>query len=344
MADVVLLAQQFMRSGSWDLARQLCKEAGEHWGEETALIVTRAMIEMGAGQRQLAETLLGEVLADHPEHLAALYSSAWMNIQRGKTVNAREQLLTITRVFADYPGALGTLATTLLPGPSYREVLAFLHKALKPQTYLEIGLETGATLRLARFSSTLVGIDPDLSLIQQDEVIGRARMFSCTSDEFFDRQTPRSALNSQPLEFAFIDGMHQFEYALRDFCNLETWATSETVIAMHDVLPILPLAASRERQTKFWVGDTWKALWTLLEYRPDLTINVIPTAPSGIAVIRGFRTRRSLSETQLAAAYEKYSNLPYPDYEAGSFPAHLPLVANSVQGWLMALGLGEETQ
>ena len=114
--------------------------------------------------------------------------------------------------------------------------------------------------------------------------------------------------------------------------------------SLPEVLPILPLAATRERQTKFWVGDTWKALWTLLEYRPDLTINVIPTAPSGIAVIRGFGTCRALTETQLAGAVEKYSNLPYPDYEAGSFPAHLPLVANSVQGWLMALGLGEETQ
>jgi hypothetical protein len=101
------------------------------------------------------------------------------------------------------------------------------------------------------------------------------------------------------------------------------------------------LAATRERQTKFWVGDTWKALWTLLEYRPDLTINVIPTAPSGIAVIRGFDTRRTLTDSELAAAFEKYAKLPYPDYEAGSFPAHVPLVANAVQGWLMALGLGE---
>jgi predicted O-methyltransferase YrrM len=341
IADVVLLTQQFIRSGSWSLARQLCEEAIAHWGNDTALTVSRAMVELGAGQRPLAESLLDEVLADHPEHLAALYTSAWMNIQRGKPVNAREQLLTIARVFADYPGALGTLATLLLPGPSYREVLAFIHQTLRPASYLEIGVETGATLKLARLSSTILGVDPDLSQVQQDPVVSRARLFPCTSDEFFDRQTPQSALNSQTLDFAFIDGMHQFEYVLRDFCSIEAWASHGTVVAMHDVLPILPVVATRERQTKFWVGDTWKALWILLEHRPDLTISVIPTAPSGIAIIRGFSTHRAFTDDQLDAALEKFAGLAYPELEPGTFPTQIPLVPNSVLGWHSALGTPE---
>lgn len=338
------MTQQLIRSGSWSLARQLCAEATEHWGQDTALTVSRAMVELGAGQRQLAESLLDEVLADHPEHLAALYTSAWMNIQRGKPVNAREQLLTISRVFADYPGALGTLATLLLPGPSYREVLAFIHHALKPVSYLEIGVETGATLRLAQFSSIILGVDPDLSQVQKDAVVGRARLFSCTSDEFFDRQTPQSALNSQALDFAFIDGMHQFEFALRDFCNIEAWASSRTVVAIHDVLPILPIVATRERQTKFWVGDTWKTLWILLEHRPELTIHVIPTAPSGIAVIRGFGTSRRFADAQLDAAFERFSSIDYPDLEPGTFPSHIPVVTNSIPGWRAALGSNEASR
>jgi hypothetical protein len=301
------------------------------------------MVELGAGQRELAAALLDEVLADHPEHLPALYTSAWMNLQRGKPVNAREQLLTIARVFADYPGALGTLATLLLPGPSYREVLSFVHHALKPASYLEIGVETGATLRLAQFSSIIVGVDPDLSQVQPDAIISRARLFSCTSDEFFDRHTSQSALNSRPLALAFIDGMHQFEYALRDFCNLETWATRDTVVIMHDVLPILPLVAARERQTKFWVGDVWKSLWVLLEHRPDLTISVIPTAPSGLAVIRGFGARKSLRDTQFETLVEDYSHRSYPDLEPGVFPGHVPLVANTVDGWRAAIGTVEAT-
>jgi predicted O-methyltransferase YrrM len=300
-------------------------------------------VELGAGQTQLAESLLDEVLADHPEHLVALYSSAWMNIQRGKPVNAREQLLKLTGVFADYPGALGTLATLLLPGPSYRDVLGFIHYSLRPRTYVEVGVETGATLRLAQYSSTVIGVDPDLSALQQDETIGRARLFPYTSDEFFDRQTAQSALNGEPLDFAFIDGMHQFEYALRDFCNLESWANSKTIIAVHDVLPILPMVATRERRTKFWVGDTWKVLWTLLSHRPDLEIRVIPTAPSGLLIVRGFRRGRALTDKQLEAALAEFSGSAYPDLQAGTFPAHVPLVENSMQGWLAALGHVEES-
>ncbi len=338
-ADVVLLAQQFIRSGSWALARQLCEEAVSRFGKDTALTVCRAMVELGAGQHQLAESMLDEVLADHPEHLAALYTSAWMNIQRGNPVDAREQLLTISQVFADYPGALGTLATLLLPGPSYREVLSFIHHALKPASYLEIGVETGATLRLAQFSSTIIGIDPDLSQVQDDVKASRAHLFPCTSDEFFDRHTPQSALNSQPLGLAFIDGMHQFEFALRDFVSLEGWASPHTVIALHDVLPILPLVATRKRQTKFWVGDTWKALWILLENRPDLRISVIPTAQSGIAVVRGFGRGSPLTHAQLEPTLEKYTQLAYPDLKPGEFPAHVPVVPNAPGGWRTALGL-----
>jgi hypothetical protein len=342
VADVVLLVQQFIRSGNLDMARQLCEEAEAHWGLDTALTVTHAMVELGAGQRHVAEVMLDEVLADHPEHLSALYTSAWMNIQRGKPINAKDQLLTLTRVFADYPGALGTLATLLMPGPGYREVLAFLHETLQPRAYLEIGVETGATLQLAQSSSVVVGVDPDLSTLHQQTPVGAARLFSCTSDDFFDRQTERSALNGRPLDLAFINGVRQFECALRDFCNVETWAWPKTVVIMLNVLPILPVVASRERQTKFWAGDTWKALWTLLEYREDLTINVIPTPPSGLAVIRNLDARQAMPESQIAEAIGQFAARRYPEDQDGQFPAHLPLVANAVSGWCEALGIRED--
>ena len=342
VADVVLLAQQFIRSGNLEMARQLCQEAEAHWGLDTALSVTHAMVELGAGQRHVAEVMLDEVLADHPEHPSALYTSAWMNIQRGKPINARDQLLTLVRVFADYPGALSTLATLLMPGPSYREVLAFVHETLQPRAYLEIGVEAGTTLQLAQFSSIVVGIDPDLSALQKDKPVSAARLFPCTSDDFFDRQSQRSALNGRPLDMALMNGTRQFEVALRDFYNVESWAWPKTVVIMTNVLPILPMVASREQQTKFWAGDTWKALWTLLEYREDLTVTVIPTPPSGLAVIRNLDARRTMSESQVDEAIARFTTRPYPEDEPGQFPSHLPLVANTESGWCEALGVRED--
>ncbi len=101
----------------------------------------------------------------------------------------------------------------------------------------------------------------------------------------------------------FIDGMHRYEFALRDFCNVENWANPRTIVAIHDVLPILPLVAERERSTKFWVGDVWKALWMLLEFRKDLAIFVIPTPPSGLAIIRGLNPRNTQDGPRVACRH-----------------------------------------
>ena len=51
------------------------------------------------------------------------------------------------------------------------------------------------------------------------------------------------------MDFAFIDGMHLFEFALRDFMNLERHCTPQSVIMVHDCYPTEREHAEREPQT-----------------------------------------------------------------------------------------------
>jgi hypothetical protein len=96
-----------------------------------------------------------------------------------------------------------------------------------------------------------------------------------------------SDLGGLPIDLAFIDGMHQFEFALRDFINIEKHCSPRSTILIHDVYPLTRLSAERERQTLFWSGDIWRIILILRKYRPDLSVNVIATAPTGLGVVRG---------------------------------------------------------
>ena len=39
------------------------------------------------------------------------------------------------------------------------------------------------------------------------------------------------------------------------------------------------------RRTSFWTGDVWKVIAALLKWRPDLDVQSVATAPSGLGVI-----------------------------------------------------------
>ena len=92
-------------------------------------------------------------------------------------------------------------------------------------------------------------------------------MFALTSDDFFAQQDVRSAFGGRALDLAFIDGMHRFEFALRDFINIERLCSANSVILMHDCYPLDARTAQRERQTGFWSGDIWRLVMLLREQR-----------------------------------------------------------------------------
>lgn len=308
-ADLVLLAAQALRVGSLDYAAAIC----EVWSGEpdAALTLTRAAALFGLGRQQQAMALVDGVLTRDPEHLAALFYRAQMAQHAGDVERAAALLLSVLGRFPDFPGAQGALASVRLPGPPYRDVLRRLHELVRPRTYLEIGVETGATLALAHAAERAVGIDPDASKLRRELVPSCAKVFHETSDAFFAARTRSRVFGAHPVDLAFIDGMHWFEYALRDFINVESWSQPGGVIVLHDCLPVFPLTASRERRTKFWVGDVWKVVPILREYRPELRVKIVATAPSGLCVVRGLEPASQVLRENLDAIVGRFRELPY---------------------------------
>lgn len=171
----------------------------------------------------------------------------------------------------------------------YLEVLQDLHAGLRPRAYLEIGVRNGRSLRLA--SCPALGIDPEPDV--QVDLPSTTEVVRMASDDFFEMQGER--LKALRPDFVFIDGMHLFEFALRDFMHVERSVGPETVVVIDDVFPNHPAQALRERSTRVWTGDVWRLYTTLQKARPDLVLCALDTAPTGLLVIAGLNgTQRTL--------------------------------------------------
>jgi len=184
---------------------------------------------------------------------------------------------------ADYSRAYTLMSRLSLPGEDYFRVLGRIHRYLKPRTYLEIGVSRGESLRLVQPGCQVLGIDPQPNLARPPPQ--NVRIYRETSDDFFARYDPRAELGGAPLELAFIDGLHHFEYSLRDFLNVERSCTRSSVILIHDCYPLDARTAQREQVTGFWSGDVWRLLLLLRTVRPDLVVRTIATPPTGLGIV-----------------------------------------------------------
>lgn len=192
----------------------------------------------------------------------------------------------------------------------YLEWLQDLHGSLMPDVYFEIGTETGASLAFAQGAA--IAVDPEFKvgegvIKRQSEV----HFFQQTSDAFFEGDFLKRF--GRKIDLAFLDGMHKFEYLLRDFMNTEPHMAPEGTILLHDCVPMSFPAAEREwdkTKTRRWTGDVWKVVPILKEYRPDLEIRVFDLAPSGVVEIRGFgAVSRALQDhyDEIVAEYAELS-------------------------------------
>src|SRR5260221_11761958 len=97
--------------------------------------------------------------------------------------------------------------------------MARILEPLRPRTYVEIGVEHGTSLRLVQPPTLAIGIDPEPKLA--GPLAANHKGFPETSHAFFASRDPRAELGGLPSDPAFIDGLHPFEFRLRDFSNLQ---------------------------------------------------------------------------------------------------------------------------
>jgi hypothetical protein len=193
----------------------------------------------------------------------------------------------------------------------YLTLLDQVQRELRPRTYVEIGVRFGTSLQLAVPGTTCVGIDPAAEV--RYPVPRHTEIFNLKSDDFFATRDLREVLGGRPVDMAFIDGMHWFEYALRDFANIEAACSPGSVVFMHDCYPIDAASATRERTTKLWSGDVWKTTLALRELRPDLEIVTLDAKPTGLAMVTQLDPSSTVLVENMAAAIDHYMEIPYDE-------------------------------
>ncbi len=215
------------------------------------------------------------------------------------------------------------------------DVIKSLMKSKKLNNYLEVGVSNGHVFFRIK-SSFKVAVDPSFAFDKM-RVMGKLfvnpynvfnRYFETTSDDFFLKNAKRVFENKKP-ELILIDGMHEYDFALRDIENTLNYMSDNGVIVVHDCNPQTKEAASSYKEyaegnySRFWNGDVWKAILHLQCHRKDLNVFVLD-ADHGLGIItRGVPDQvLNFSQKEIEAfTYEDFEksraswiNLKHPDY------------------------------
>lgn len=188
------------------------------------------------------------------------------------------------------------------------DILARLHQLLSPRLYFEIGVCRGKSLALANCKA--IGVDPMPNVGKN--IRNQALLIRKSSDDFFANDAAQ--LLKTPIDFAFIDGMHLFEFVLRDFINVERYSHPGTIIVIDDILPCHPAQAERSRRTWAWTGDVWKILFVLRRYRPDLQLITLNVNPTGLLIIKNINPKSVVLQGVYEDIINEYKTIDFvPD-------------------------------
>lgn len=235
-------------------------------------------------------------------------------LDQDRRAEAERAFLSALALEPNIPEAHVGLALARRPGPDFRTWLARVQTALKPRVYVEIGVETGLSLRLAGQETLVIGIDPVPRVPPAEATRPGLHLFAMTSRAFFasaDTLAPPLPAALRAIDFAFIDGDHRFETVLRDFIDLEARMAPGGVIALHDTWPLNAHTASPLRQTGFYSGDGWKLVPCLRALRPDLRVMTVATSPTGLTFVTRLDPASRLLHQRYQSILETYARLPY---------------------------------
>lgn len=168
-------------------------------------------------------------------------------------------------------------------------------------TYVEIGVENGATLRAVQ-AARRIGVDPQFLGRRMRVKLGVSRvkralrlrngdlLFDMPSDKFFASE--QQLLRRHPIDVALVDGLHTAEQSLRDIEHCLRYGAQSSLIVVHDcnpqsecaALPTLGVALRHPEFTGEWNGDVYRAIVRLRATRADLNVCVLD-CDEGVGVV-----------------------------------------------------------
>lgn len=203
-------------------------------------------------------------------------------------------------------------------GLQYLEFFRLLDENLAPSSYFEIGTNQGRSLQAFRCDALC--IDPQF-IIEVPVFEGRRKafFFQMTSDQFFRENKVRDYFPSGP-DVCFLDGMHKFEFLLRDFINTEATCRNNSLIFLHDCLPqnarmaerVMRVDESEDVSTRSaWTGDVWRILPTLKKYRPEMRVLFLDCGPTGLVACTSLNPTSDVLATHYNSIVDEMMNLPF---------------------------------
>lgn len=207
-----------------------------------------------------------------------------------------------------------------LDGLHYHKVLSEIEARTRPEWYLEIGSRSGTSI--SHRTCNFVAVDPEFAVTAP--VFNRSRQmhfFQMTSDDFFSGNY-LAKLGIRP-DLAFIDGMHLFEFALRDFMNAEAAMERDGVICLHDICPYDHAMSARDPASGdspgAWTGDVWKVVAILRDLRPDLQLDVLSAHSTGLACVTRLDPGNRILHESYDALIDRYTAMTLADFGVDAF-------------------------
>jgi len=171
---------------------------------------------------------------------------------------------------------------------SHYQILKLIHNCFNPKTYLEIGVQQGRSINLTNIKTLAIGIDP----FKDDDIVfnKNIKMFHIESDDFFKNYDVCKKFENKKIDVALIDGMHLFDFVLRD-----------------------KISSERINSNGAWTGDVYKIIPILKKYRPDLKIYNISIPPIGVCLVYNLNPDSDILEKNYDNIYQEYINMTYDD-------------------------------
>ncbi len=200
-------------------------------------------------------------------------------------------------------------------------IIQELMKKKRLNNYLEIGVFNGRVF--FRIKSTFkIAVDPAFAF-DAFRKIGKTvvnpynvfnRFIEKKGDDFFDQDAPQ-LFAKKSCEMALIDGMHEYDFALRDVENTLKYLSNDGVIVMHDCNPVTKEEACTFQEWKAkdfkgqWNGDVWKTIMHLRTFRDDINVFVLD-CDQGLGIIT-----KGKPESQLTFSQDDINRFTYEDFE-----------------------------